>query len=126
MHITNFNERFDGRLHYNTGRRINNGFIRNNHNVLTISDRDTLHNRKIIKDFSGEKTLQEKIINSYKNFKPNMIVLGHADRVSINTLDYLKNVDKNIKLHNGFWTHYQNLGRIIQIIKKEYYIKLIL
>ncbi len=102
MHITNFNERFDGRLHYNTGRRINNGFIRNNHNVLTISDRDTLHNRKIIKDFSGEKTLQEKIINSYKNFKPNMIVLGHADRVSINTLDYLKNVDKNIKIAQWF------------------------
>jgi hypothetical protein len=29
MHITNFNERFNGRLHYNTGRRLNNGFIRN-------------------------------------------------------------------------------------------------
>ena len=28
MHITNFNERFDGRLHYNTGRRLNNGFLR--------------------------------------------------------------------------------------------------
>ena len=25
MHITNFNERFNGRLHYNTGRRFNNG-----------------------------------------------------------------------------------------------------
>ena len=33
MHITNFNERFDGRLHYNTGRRFNNGFIRLGHNV---------------------------------------------------------------------------------------------
>ena len=28
MHITNFNERHDGRLFFNTGRRINNGFIR--------------------------------------------------------------------------------------------------
>ena len=27
LHITNFNERHDGRLFYNTGRRINNGFI---------------------------------------------------------------------------------------------------
>ena len=33
MHITNVNERFNGRQHYNTGRRINNGFIRNGHNV---------------------------------------------------------------------------------------------
>ena len=46
MHITNFNERFDGRLHYNTGRRLNNGFIRNGHNVLSISDRDIIHNNK--------------------------------------------------------------------------------
>ena len=46
MHITNVNERFNGRLHYNTGRRINNGFIRNGHNVLTLSDRDTTHYQK--------------------------------------------------------------------------------
>ena len=39
MHITNFNYRFDGRLHYNTGRRINNGFVRLGHNVLTVSDK---------------------------------------------------------------------------------------
>ena len=34
LHITNFNARHNGRLHYNTGRRINNGFIRSGHNVL--------------------------------------------------------------------------------------------
>ena len=28
LHITNFNERLDGRLFFNTGRRINNGFNR--------------------------------------------------------------------------------------------------
>ena len=36
LHITNFNERFDGRLHYNTSKRLNNGFIRLGHNVLTM------------------------------------------------------------------------------------------
>ena len=50
MHITNFNERFNGRLHYNTGRRINNGFIRLGHNVLSVSDRDILHNNKTLTD----------------------------------------------------------------------------
>ena len=33
----------------NTGRRLNNGFIRLGHNVLTMSDRDILHNNKSIK-----------------------------------------------------------------------------
>ena len=61
MHITNFNERFDGRLHYNTGRRFNNGFIRLGHNVLSISDRDILHNNKSFRDLNGKKKLEEKI-----------------------------------------------------------------
>ena len=90
MHITNFNERFNGRLHYNTGRRLNNGFIRNNHNVLSISDRDILHNNKGVKDFTGNQSLQNKIIETYNNFKPHIIILGHSDRVSKNTLQILK------------------------------------
>ena len=40
LHVTNFNERHNGRLFYNTGKRINNGFIRLNHSVLEFSDRD--------------------------------------------------------------------------------------
>ena len=37
LHVTNFNERHNGRLFYNTGKRINNGFIRLNHSVLEPS-----------------------------------------------------------------------------------------
>ena len=40
LHVTNFNERLDGRLFFNTGRRLNNGFIRLGHSVLGFSDRD--------------------------------------------------------------------------------------
>ena len=90
MHITNFNYRFDGRLHYNTGRRLNNGFVRLGHNVLTVSDRDILHNKKSLGDLSGSKSLQSSILNNYHNFKPDIVVLGHADNVSIETLDEIK------------------------------------
>ena len=90
MHITNFNYRFDGRLHYNTGRRINNGFVRLGHNVLTVSDRDILHNNKKINDLIGSKTLQKSIRNNYKNFKPDIIILGHADNVFVETLSEFK------------------------------------
>ena len=102
MHITNFNDRFDGRLHYNTGRRLNNGFIRNNHNVLTISDRDVVHNRAKLKDLYGNKSLQKKIINTFDNFKPNLIVLGHADKVSVETLDILRSKNKDLKICQWF------------------------
>ena len=57
IHITNFNQRFDGRLHYNTGKRLQNGFIRLGHNVLAISDRDIISRNKSINDFDGKKNL---------------------------------------------------------------------
>ena len=102
LHITNFNQRFNGRLHYNTGRRINNGFIRLGHNVLTLSDRDIINKSKNIRDFNGKKTLQKSIIDSYGNFNADCIILGHADSVTIETLDYLKNLNKNLKIGQWF------------------------
>ena len=102
MHITNINERFNGRLHYNTGRRINNGFIRNGHNVLTLSDRDTVHYQKRFGDFKGDRILQKKIIETFNNFKPNILVLGHADRVSNKTLEIIKDSNKDIKIVQWF------------------------
>ena len=102
MHITNFNERFNGRLHYNTGRRINNGFIRLGHNVLSISDRDIIHNNKSLTDLNGLNNLQKKILDTYDNFKPDFIMLGHADRVSSLTLEKMKNLDKNLKISQWF------------------------
>ena len=102
MHITNVNERFNGRLHYNTGRRINNGFIRNGHNILTISDRDAVHYQKNISDLNGKKALQKKILESFNNFKPDILILGHADRVSNETLNIIKENNQDIKIAQWF------------------------
>ena len=102
MHITNVNERFNGRLHYNTGRRINNGFIRNGHNILTISDRDAVHYQKNIRDLNGKKALQKKILESFNNFKPDILILGHADRVSNETLNIIKENNQDIKIAQWF------------------------
>lgn len=102
IHITNFNRRFDGRLHYNTSRRLNNGFIRLGHNVLSISDRDLIHENKNVTDFNGKKTLQKKIIKTFENFKADCIILGHADSVSNETLAYLKKIRKDLKIAQWF------------------------
>ena len=110
IHITNFNERFDGRLHYNTGKRINNGFIRLGHNVLSISDRDIISNYKSLADPYGRITLNNKIIESCKNFNPDIIVIGHADNISVETLDYLKNTNKNLKFAQWFLDPISKLG----------------
>ena len=102
FHITNFNERFNGRLHYNTSKRINNGLIKLGHNVFSISDRDVIHNYKSLVDPSGKNILNKKIIESCKNFNPDTIIMGHADSVKTETLDYLRNKNKNLKICQWF------------------------
>ncbi len=102
LHITNFNERFNGRLHYNTGKRINNGLIRLGHNVYQLSDRDIISSNRSILNPSSKKILNEKIIEINENFKPDLVILGHADSVKTETLKYLKNKNKNLKVSQWF------------------------
>ncbi len=110
LHITNFNERFDGRLHYNTGKRINNGLIRLGHNVLNISDRDILSNYKSITDPKGIKTLNNKVLSSFDNFDPDMVILGHADNIYTDTINLLQNKKKSIKIAQWFLDPVSKLG----------------
>ena len=102
LHITNFNERYNGRLFYNTGIRINNGFIRLNHSVLTISDRDIISYNRSITDLDGSKFLNEKLIKTSINFKPDLLVLGHADLIKPLTLKKIKKILPNIKIIQWF------------------------
>ena len=90
LHITNFNERLDGRLFFNTGRRINNGLIRLGHSVLGFSDRDIQKYYKSLRDIKGSKTLNEKLRKTCYNYKPDLIILGHADLISSDQIGELK------------------------------------
>ena len=91
LHVTNFNERLDGRLFFNTGRRINNGLIRLGHSVLGFSDRDIQKYYKSVKDIKGSKTLNEKLRKTCYNYKPDIIILGHADLISSDQIGELRN-----------------------------------
>ncbi len=102
IHVTNFNQRFEGRLFYNTGKRINNGFIKLGHSVLEISDRDITHYNKSITDFDGKKNLNNFLYNTYSNYKPDLIILGHADKISNHTLNKIRAENPNIKIAQWF------------------------
>ena len=102
LHITNFNERHNGRLFYNTGTRINNGFIRLNHSVLTLSDRDIVSYYRSIKDIDGSKALNKKLIDIISNYVPDILVLGHADLIKKETLLFIKKNYPNIKISQWF------------------------
>tara|TARA_Y100000768_G_scaffold108571_1_gene79783 strand:+ start:959 stop:3085 length:2127 start_codon:yes stop_codon:yes gene_type:complete len=102
LHITNFNERLDGRLFFNTGRRINNGFIRQGHSVLGFSDRDIQKYYKSINDYKGAKTLNDKLKKTCYNYKPDLIILGHADLISEDQISELRNDYPNTRFGQWF------------------------
>ena len=102
LHVTNFNERLDGRLFFNTGRRINNGFIRLGHSVLGFSDRDIVKYYKSIKDFNGSNALNEKLKSTCYNYKPDLIVLGHSDLVNAQQLGQLRDDYPSVKIAQWF------------------------
>jgi glycosyltransferase involved in cell wall biosynthesis len=102
LHVTNFNERHDGRLFFNTGRRLNNGFIRLNHSVLDFSDRDIVKHYKTFNDINGSTSLNTKFVKVVENYKPNLIVFGHADLIDNSTLSFVKTNYPDIKLAQWF------------------------
>ncbi len=102
LHVTNFNERHNGRLFYNTGKRINNGFVRLNHSVLEFSDRDIVSYYRKINDLDGSKKLNSKLIEVISNFLPDLIVLGHADLIKRETIQFIKKTYPNIKFCQWF------------------------
>ncbi len=102
LHITNFNERHNGRLFYNTGKRINNGFIRLGHSVLEFSDRDIVSYYRSINDLNGSKNLNKKLLEVISNYVPDIIVLGHADLIKFETLKWIKKNYPRIKFAQWF------------------------
>ena len=97
LHISNFVQKHDGRLYWNHCFKINNGFIRNGHNVLSFSDRD-IARQDLVNKLNSNKTLNKRLINTFKNFQPDVVVLGHADKINNPTLAEFKSINKNVKI----------------------------
>ena len=101
LHIANFNENSDGRLYYSFANKLNNGFIKNDYVVQTISDRSFLKsNRSLIQPFSPTKKFNDKILNTIKNFSPHLLIIGHVFNIDEEIFKYCKNY--NIKIASWY------------------------
>ncbi len=97
LHIANFNENADGRLFYSFSNKINNGLIKNNNIVQIISDRLFLkNNRSLFQPLNPIKKFNDKILNTLKNFSPNLLMLGHVFNINQKVVNYCKK--NNIKI----------------------------
>ena len=123
LHITDLHLRHNGRLFYSTGKKINNGLILNGHNVLNISDRDLTSGRKNLFDIGSKKFLLDQIIKNIENFKPDIILLGHVDRLNYENFLSIKEKYNSIKFGQWFLDPLVKIGPDFEKNKNRFFLK---
>ncbi len=97
LNIYNQGQKLDHRLYnISLGKKFTNGFIRNGHDVLEISDRDYIKNNRGFSFTSVGNSFQKYLIESFKNYNPDLVFFGHTKNIDIETLDTLKKLNKNL------------------------------
>ena len=87
LHIANRAEKHLGKKFYSLPFKINNGFVRNGHNVYWFSDRDVAKTASLIPSAKfGRAACNRRLLEVCRNFRPDVIALAHADLITVETL----------------------------------------
>ena len=97
INIYNIGQKLNHRLYnISIGKKFTNGFIRNGHDVLEISDRDFVKQNR---NFSFENTnqkFQKYLEETFKNYNPDLFIFGHTKNINLETIDKIKSFNKNM------------------------------
>ena len=78
------------------GKKFTNGFIRNGHDVLEISDRDFIRQNRNIFQTKNIDKFQDYLIKTSKNYNPDLIFFGHTQNIARETIKEFKNLNDNL------------------------------
>ena len=102
LHISNFNEKNNQRLfNISIASKLTNGFVRNKCDVINFSYRNYLSQKIFPK-------LDADILDISKNYKPDLILLGHNNILKKGTLEKIK--DNKVKIALWYEDHVANYG----------------
>ena len=97
LNIYNQGQKLNHRLfNISIGKKFSNGFIRNGHDVLEISDRDFIRNSRNFTLKSPRRIFQNHLIETFKNYNPDILFFGHTKNLEIETINELKSINKNL------------------------------
>lgn len=96
LHITDFHYRHESRLFYSSARKISNGLIKNNYFVSEISERDNSRN------LLNYRNIDNIIKKSVHNLNPDLIIIAHSSKISLETLQFIKKNNKHLKIIQWF------------------------
>ena len=99
MNIYNTGQKLNHRLYnISLGKKFTNGFIRNGHDVLEISDRDFLKQNRGLSFENNSSKFQKYILETFKNYSPDLVFFGHTNNIDRETLFEFKKINKHLVL----------------------------
>ena len=97
INLYNQGQKLNHRLfNISLGKKFTNGFVRNGHDVLEISDRDFLRNNKSFNLIPNKSNFQKFLIETFKNYNPDIVFFGHTKNIELNTIDEFRSINRNL------------------------------
>ena len=97
INLYNSGQKLNHRLYnISIGKKFTNGFIRNGHDVLEISDRDFIRQNRVFSLSSSNLKFQEYLFETFKNYNPDFFIFGHTNNINLDTLNKIKSTNKNL------------------------------
>tara|TARA_Y100000816_G_C26094264_1_gene578746 strand:- start:72 stop:2177 length:2106 start_codon:yes stop_codon:yes gene_type:complete len=97
LNIYNIAQKLNHRIYnLSLGKKFTNGFIRNGHDVIEISDRDYVRQNKGLNLLNIKDKFHNYLIETFKNYNPDLIIFGHSDNITENILNDFKLINKNV------------------------------
>ena len=96
--IANMNNKNKKRLFYSFFNKIKLGIHENNLKLNIISDRDFLRKERSLIDPLGIRKFNKEVLNKVINYKPDLLILGHTNRIYLKTFLKIREINKDIKI----------------------------
>src|SRR6056300_359894 len=97
INIYNTGQKLNHRLYnISLGKKFTNGFIRNGHDVLEISDRDFIRQNRSFSFKNSSFKFQEYLIETFKNYNPDFLFFGHTKNIKSETIEQFRTINKNL------------------------------
>ena len=97
LNIYNLAQKLNHRIYnLSLGKKFTNGFIRNGHDVIEISDRDYVRQNKGINLLSFKDKFHSYLIETFKNYNPDLVIFGHSDNINHEILSDFRSINQKI------------------------------
>jgi len=96
LNIYNIGQKINHRIYnISLGKKFTNGFIRNNHDVIEISDRDFIKQNRSF-GLKNVSKFNDYLIETFRNYNPDLVFFGHSENITNKTLENFREIKKNI------------------------------